>query len=234
MKIEQIYTGCLAQGAYYIVSGKEAAIIDPLRETKPYMDRLEKDGVKLKYIFETHFHADFVSGHVDLAKQTGAQIVYGPTAKPEFDAIIAEDNQIFDIGQVKIKVLHTPGHTMESSTYLLMDENGKETAIFSGDTLFLGDVGRPDLAQKAANMTQEQLAGILYDSLQNRILPLADDIIVIRRTEQVRPVEKTCRRRLWIRLGIKRKPIMHLISPIKHRSSEKYWTGFLHHQSTLG
>lgn len=178
MKIEQIYTGCLAQGAYYIVSGKEAAIIDPLRETKPYMDRLEKDGVKLKYIFETHFHADFVSGHVDLAKQTGAQIVYGPTAKPEFDAIIAEDNQIFDIGQVKIKVLHTPGHTMESSTYLLMDENGKETAIFSGDTLFLGDVGRPDLAQKAANMSQEQLAGILYDSLQNRILPLADDIIV--------------------------------------------------------
>ncbi|MCZ2083753.1 MAG: MBL fold metallo-hydrolase [Flavobacteriales bacterium] len=178
MTVEQIYTGCLAQGAYYIVSENEAAIIDPLRETKPYTDRLEKDGVKLKYIFETHFHADFVSGHVDLSKKTGAPIVYGPTANPDFDAIIAEDGQIFEIGKVKIKVLHTPGHTMESSTYLLIDENGKETAIFSGDTLFLGDVGRPDLAQKAASMTQEELAGILYDSLQNKIMPLADDITV--------------------------------------------------------
>ena len=178
MKIEQIYTGCLAQGAYYIVSEKEAAIIDPLRETKPYIDRLEKDGVKLKYIFETHFHADFVSGHLDLSKKTGASIVYGPTAEPDFEAIIAEDNQIFEIGNIKIKVLHTPGHTMESSTFLLIDENGKETAIFSGDTLFLGDVGRPDLAQKSAHMTQEELAGLLYDSLQNKIVPLADDIIV--------------------------------------------------------
>lgn len=178
MKIEQIYTGCLAQGAYYIVSENEAVIIDPLRETKPYIDRLEKDGVKLKYIFETHFHADFVSGHVDLSKKTGAPIVYGPTANPDFDAIIAEDGQIFEIGKVKIKVLHTPGHTMESSTYLLIDEHGKETAIFSGDTLFLGDVGRPDLAQKAASMTQEELAGILYDSLQTKIMPLADDITV--------------------------------------------------------
>ena len=178
MKIEQIYTGCLAQGAYYIVSEKEAAIIDPLRETKPYIDRLEKDGVKLKYIFETHFHADFVSGHLDLSKKTGASIVYGPTAEPDFEAIIAEDNQIFEIGNIKIKVLHTPGHTMESSTFLLIDENGKETAIFSGDTLFLGDVGRPDLAQKAAHMTQEELAGLLYDSLQNKIVPLSDDIIV--------------------------------------------------------
>ncbi|MGA9213379.1 MBL fold metallo-hydrolase [Kaistella sp.] len=178
MKIEQIYTGCLAQGAYYIVSGNEAAIIDPLRETKPYTDRLEKDGVKLKYIFETHFHADFVSGHVDLSKKTGAPIVYGPTANPDFEAIIAEDGQVFEIGKIKIKVLHTPGHTMESSTYLLIDENGKETAIFSGDTLFLGDVGRPDLAQKAASMTQEELAGILYDSLQNKIMPLSDDITV--------------------------------------------------------
>lgn len=178
MTVEQIYTGCLAQGAYYIVSENEAAIIDPLRETKPYTDRLEKDGVKLKYIFETHFHADFVSGHVDLSKKTGAPIVYGPTANPDFDAIIAEDGQIFEIGKVKIKVLHTPGHTMESSTYLLIDENGKETAIFSGDTLFLGDVGRPDLAQKAASMTQEELAGILYDSLQHKIMPLADDITV--------------------------------------------------------
>lgn len=178
MKIEQIYTGCLAQGAYYIVSGNEAAIIDPLRETKPYTDRLEKDNVTLKYIFETHFHADFVSGHVDLSKKTGAKIVYGPNANPEFEAVIATDDQIFEIGNVKIKVLHTPGHTMESSTYLLIDENGKETAIFSGDTLFLGDVGRPDLAQKAANMSQEGLAEILYDSLQNKIMPLPDDITV--------------------------------------------------------
>lgn len=178
MKVEQIYTGCLAQGAYYIVSNGEAAIIDPLREVYPYLDRLQKDNVKLKYIFETHFHADFVSGHVDLSKKTGASIVYGPTAKPAFDAIIAEDNQIFEIGKIKIKVLHTPGHTMESSTFLLIDENGKDSAIFSGDTLFLGDVGRPDLAQKAANLTQEELAGLLYDSLYNKILPLADDITV--------------------------------------------------------
>lgn len=178
MKIEQIYTGCLAQGAYYIVSGKEAAIIDPLREVQPYLDRLDEDGVALKYIFETHFHADFVSGHLDLSKKTGAPIVYGPTAQPSFEAIIAEDNQIFQIGNIKIKVLHTPGHTMESATFLLIDENGKETAIFSGDTLFLGDVGRPDLAQKAANLTQEELAGLLYDSLYTKILPLADDITV--------------------------------------------------------
>ena len=178
MKIEQIYTGCLAQGAYYIVSEKEAAIIDPLRETKPYIDRLEKDGVKLKYIFETHFHADFVSGHLDLSKKTDAPIVYGPTAEPDFEAIIAEDNQVFVLGDIKIKVLHTPGHTMESSTFLLIDENGKETAIFSGDTLFLGDVGRPDLAQKSAHMTQEELAGLLYESLQKKIMPLSDDITV--------------------------------------------------------
>ena len=178
MKVEQIYTGCLAQGAYYITSNGEAAIIDPLRETKPYLQRLEKDNVKLKYIFETHFHADFVSGHVDLSKSTDAAIVYGPTAKPEFDAIVAEDNQIFELGNVKIKVLHTPGHTMESSCFLLIDEGGKETALFSGDTLFLGDVGRPDLAQKAAHMTQEELAGLLYDSLYNKILPLPDDVTV--------------------------------------------------------
>lgn len=178
MNIEQIYTGCLAQGAYYVVSENEAFIIDPLRETKPYLERLEKDKVKLKYIFETHFHADFVSGHLDLSEKTGAPIVYGPTAKPDFEAIIAADNQIFEIGKIKIKVLHTPGHTMESSTYLLIDENGKETAIFSGDTLFLGDVGRPDLAQKAAEMSQEDLAGLLYDSLQSKIMPLADDITV--------------------------------------------------------
>lgn len=176
--IEQIYTGCLAQGAYYIVSNGEAAIIDPLRETQPYIDRLLKDGVKLKYVFETHFHADFVSGHLDLSKATGAPIVYGPTAQPAFDAIIASDLQVFSVGDIQIKVLHTPGHTMESSTYLLIDENGKDHAIFSGDTLFLGDVGRPDLAQKAASMTQEDLAGLLYDSLNDKIMPLADDVIV--------------------------------------------------------
>ncbi|MET3537750.1 MBL fold metallo-hydrolase [Chryseobacterium limigenitum] len=178
MKVEQIYTGCLAQGAYYIVSENEAVIIDPLREVKPYLDRLEKDDVTLKYIFETHFHADFVSGHLDLSKKTGAPIVYGPTANPNFEAIIAEDNQVFEIGKVKIKALHTPGHTMESTTYLLIDENGVETAIFTGDTLFLGDVGRPDLAQKATSLTQEDLAGILYESLHSKILPLDDSITV--------------------------------------------------------
>lgn len=178
MKVEQIYTGCLAQGAYYIVSENEAAIIDPLREVKPYLDRLEKDQVTLKYIFETHFHADFVSGHLDLSKKTGAPIVYGPTAQPEFEATIATDGQIFEIGKAKIKALHTPGHTMESTTYLLIDENGVETAIFTGDTLFLGDVGRPDLAQAATEMTQEDLAGILYESLRSKILPLDDSITV--------------------------------------------------------
>lgn len=178
MNVEQIYTGCLAQGAYYITSNGEAAIIDPLRETQPYMDRLRKDGVKLKYIFETHFHADFVSGHLDLSKNTGATIVYGPTATPEFDALIAEDNQIFKVGNIQLKVLHTPGHTMESMCLLLIDENGKEKALFSGDTLFLGDVGRPDLAQKATHMTQDELAGMLYESLNSKILPLADDITV--------------------------------------------------------
>ncbi len=178
MNIEQIYTGCLAQGAYYISSNGEAAIIDPLRETKPYIDRLQKDGVTLKYIFETHFHADFVSGHVDLSKKTGAPIVYGPNATCEFDCISATDGQEFKIGDISIKVLHTPGHTMESTTFLLKDASGKDYCIFSGDTLFLGDVGRPDLAQKAAHMTQEELAGLLYDSLMNKIMPLADDVIV--------------------------------------------------------
>lgn len=178
MQIEQIYTGCLAQGAYYITSNGEAVIIDPLREIQPYLDRLERDNVKLKYIFETHFHADFVSGHIDLSKNTGAPIVYGPTAKPEFEAIVASDNQIFEVGNIKFKVLHTPGHTMESTTYLLIDENGKDYAIFSGDTLFIGDVGRPDLAQKAASMTKEQLAATLYHSLRTKIMTLADDVIV--------------------------------------------------------
>ncbi|ATC36890.1 MBL fold metallo-hydrolase [Elizabethkingia anophelis] len=178
MKVEQIYTGCLAQGAYYIVSQGEAVIIDPLREVQPYLDKLQQDNAKLKYILETHFHADFVSGHVDLSDKTGASIVYGPTAKPEFEAIIAKDEEVFEIGDIKIKVLHTPGHTMESSCYLLIDEKGKETALFSGDTLFLGDVGRPDLAQKGKDLTQEDLAGMLYDSLMNKIIPLPDEITV--------------------------------------------------------
>lgn len=178
MKIEQIYTGCLAQGAYYIESNGEAAIIDPLREVQPYIDRAAKDGAQIKYVFETHFHADFVSGHIDLAKKSGGQIVYGPTAQPSFDALIANDGQIFELGNIKIKTLHTPGHTMESTCYLLSDEQGKDVALFSGDTLFIGDVGRPDLAQKAAHMTQEELAGTLYESLHTKIMPLADDIIV--------------------------------------------------------
>ncbi|WP_350293793.1 rhodanese-like domain-containing protein [uncultured Croceitalea sp.] len=178
MNIEQIYTGCLAQGAYYIESEGEVAIIDPLREVKPYLERAKRDNAKIKYIFETHFHADFVSGHVTLSKETGAPIVYGPNANPSFKATIATDNQEFKLGKITITALHTPGHTMESTTYLLKDENGKDHAIFSGDTLFLGDVGRPDLAQKAATMTQEELAGILYDSLRTKIMPLADDVTV--------------------------------------------------------
>jgi glyoxylase-like metal-dependent hydrolase (beta-lactamase superfamily II)/rhodanese-related sulfurtransferase len=178
MEIEQIYTGCLAHGAYYIKSEGEAAIIDPLREVQPYLDRAAKDGVTIKYVFETHFHADFVSGHLDLMKKSGAAIIYGPTAAPSFEAIIAKDGEIFKVGKATVKVLHTPGHTLESSCFLVSDENGKETALFSGDTLFLGDVGRPDLAQKAANMTQEELAGLLYESIYTKILPLADEITV--------------------------------------------------------
>ena len=178
MQIEQIYTGCLAQGAYYITSNDEAAIIDPLREIQPYLTRLKKDGVQLKYIFETHFHADFVSGHLDLSRNTGAPIVYGPTAKPTFDFVSAEDGQSFKVGDVTIIALHTPGHTMESTCYLLRDKDGKDHALFSGDTLFIGDVGRPDLAQKAASMTQEQLAATLYHSLRNKVMTLADDVIV--------------------------------------------------------
>ncbi len=178
MKIEQIYTGCLAQGAYYIESQGEAAIIDPLREVGPYLEKAGKGGAKIKYVLETHFHADFVSGHLDLAAKTGATIVYGPTAQPTFPAYVARDEEELKLGNLTIKVLHTPGHTLESTTYLLRDETGKDYAIFCGDTLFLGDVGRPDLAQKAAHMTQEELAGLLYDSLRNKIMPLADEVIV--------------------------------------------------------
>lgn len=179
MIVEQIYTGCLAQGAYYIESNGEALIIDPLREVQPYIDRASRADATIKYVLETHFHADFVSGHLDLAKKTGATIVFGPTAKPSFEAHVAEDGEVLTLGDVNIKVIHTPGHTMESTCYLLIDENGKETALFTGDTLFIGDVGRPDLAQKVvADLTQEKLASHLYDSLHNKIIPLSDDIIV--------------------------------------------------------
>ena len=178
MKVEQIYTGCLAEAAYYIESKGEAVIIDPLRETTPYIERATADGAKIKYVLETHFHADFVSGHLDLAKKTGATIVYGPTASPNYDVHVAEDGEVLKVGDVTITVLHTPGHTMESSSFLLKDENGKDYAIFTGDALFLGDVGRPDLAIKQGEITREDLAGFLYDSLRNKIMPLADDVIV--------------------------------------------------------
>jgi glyoxylase-like metal-dependent hydrolase (beta-lactamase superfamily II)/rhodanese-related sulfurtransferase len=179
MKVEQIYTGCIAHAAYYIENNGEAAIFDPLREVKPYMDRAKKDNAKIKYVFETHFHADFVSGHLDLMNNAGAEIVFGPTAKPAYQATIAADNQIFKIGNYSVKVIHTPGHTMESTTYLLIDENGKEHGIITGDTLFIGDVGRPDLAQHViADLTQEKLAAHLFDSLRNRIMPLNDNLIV--------------------------------------------------------
>ena len=179
MNIEQIYTGCIAQAAYYLESNGEVAIFDPLREVQPYLDRAAKDNAKIKYIFETHFHADFVSGHLDLAKKTGAQIVYGPTAKPNFECIVAEDNQEFKVGNYTIKAIHTPGHTLESTCYLLTDEKGVQHGIISGDTLFIGDVGRPDLAQElVGELTQELLAGYLFDSLRNKIMPLADNLIV--------------------------------------------------------
>ena len=178
MEIKQIYTGCLAQGSYYIKCNGEAAIVDPLREVQQYIDMAEKDGVKIKYIFETHFHADFVSGHVTLAEKTGAEIIYGPTAKTDFDSIIANAGQKFKVGKLEIEVLHTPGHTMESSCFLLYDKRGNQHSLFSGDTVFLGDVGRPDLAQKAVDMTQEDLAGMLYDSIREKIMPLNDDVII--------------------------------------------------------
>jgi len=179
MKIEQIYTGCIAQAAYYLENNGEAAIFDPLREVQPYLDRAQKDNAKINYIFETHFHADFVSGHIDLAKKSGGEIVFGPTANPEFKAVIATDNQEFKVGNYTVKAIHTPGHTLESTCYLLIDENGKQYGIITGDTLFIGDVGRPDLAQALVeDLTQEKLAGYLFDSLRNKIMPLADDLIV--------------------------------------------------------
>jgi glyoxylase-like metal-dependent hydrolase (beta-lactamase superfamily II)/rhodanese-related sulfurtransferase len=178
MKIEQIYTGCLAQGAYYIESEGEAVIIDPLREIAPYVEKAAKDNATIKYVFETHFHADFVSGHIDLAKETGAAIVFGPTATTNFPSHIGVDGEEFKVGKVSFKLLHTPGHTMESSCFLLNDESGNPVALFSGDTLFIGDVGRPDLAQKAAHMTQEELAGMLFDSLRTKVMVLPNDVIV--------------------------------------------------------
>jgi hydroxyacylglutathione hydrolase len=179
MKIEQIYTGCLAHGAYYIESNGEVAIVDPLRETAPYMERAERKGAKIRYVLETHFHADFVSGHIDLAKKTGAQIVFGPTAKPAFEAYVAADGERLKLGNIEIEVLHTPGHTMESTCFLLYDESGKPHSIFTGDTLFIGDVGRPDLAQHViSDLTQEKLAGHMFETLRNKIMPLADDITV--------------------------------------------------------
>ncbi len=179
MKLEQIYTNCLAHAAYYLESEGEVALFDPLREVDEYISKAKMDHARIKYVFETHFHADFVSGHLDLAQKTGASIVYGPTAKPEFQAVIAEDNQEFMIGGCKIVALHTPGHTLESTTYLIYDESGIPHGIISGDTLFIGDVGRPDLAQHVVSeLTEEKLAGMLYDSLRKKIMPLPDTLIV--------------------------------------------------------
>ena len=205
MKVEQLYTGCLAEAAYYIESNGEAAVIDPLRETEPYLERLKADNAKLKYVFETHFHADFVSGHLDLAKETGATIVYGPTAQPNFKAHVALDNEIMKVGNVTIKILHTPGHTMESTTFLLRDENGKDYAIFTGDTLFIGDVGRPDLAIKQGEITERDLAGFLFDSLRNRIMPLNDDVIVYPNHGAGSACGKKMSKETWSYLGDQKK-----------------------------
>lgn len=205
MLIEQIYTGCLAQGAYYIESEGEAAIIDPLRETKPYIDRMQERGSRIKFIFETHFHADFVSGHLDLAKKTGATIVYGPNAETTYQKYLAEDGEEFKLGKVTIRVLHTPGHTPESSTYLLLDENGREHAIFTGDTLFIGDVGRPDLAQKKGSLTKEDLAGWLYDSLREKLMPLPDDVIVYPAHGAGSACGKNMSKETWSTLGEQRR-----------------------------
>lgn len=227
MKIEQIYTGCLAQGAYYIESDGEAAVIDPLRESQPYIERAEKSGAKIKYVLETHFHADFVSGHLDLAKRTGATIVYGPTAQTEFDAHVATDGEELKLGKVTIKVLHTPGHTMESATYLLLDENGKEHCIFSGDTLFIGDVGRPDLAQKAGVLTKEDLAGHLYDSLHNKIMTLPDDVIVYPAHGAGSACGKNMSKETWDTLGNQKRTNYALLAPTKEQFIKEVTDGIL-------
>jgi glyoxylase-like metal-dependent hydrolase (beta-lactamase superfamily II)/rhodanese-related sulfurtransferase len=205
MKIEQIYTGCLAQGAYYIESNGEAAIIDPLRESDPYLEKAKKDQSKIKYIFETHFHADFVSGHLDLAQKTGAKIIYGPEADTAYKKYQAKDGEEFRLGKLTIRVLHTPGHTPESTCYLLLDENGKEHALFTGDTLFIGDVGRPDLAQKNTGLTKEDLAGWLYDSLRNKIMPLPDDVIVYPAHGAGSACGKNMSKETWSTLGLQKK-----------------------------
>ncbi|MCB0643332.1 MAG: MBL fold metallo-hydrolase, partial [Phaeodactylibacter sp.] len=205
MKIEQIYTGCLAQGAYYIESEGQAAIIDPLRETEPYIEKAAADGSQIKYIFETHFHADFVSGHLDLANKTGAEIIYGPEAETSFEKYEAKDGEEFKLGKVTIKVLHTPGHTPESTTFLLKDESGKDYAIFTGDTLFIGDVGRPDLAQKKGTVSTEDLAGWLFDSLRNKIMPLNDEVIVYPAHGAGSACGKNMSKETWDTLGNQKK-----------------------------
>ena len=222
MTIEQIYTGCLSQGAYFIESQGEVAIIDPLREIEPYIKRAKKADAKIKYIFETHFHADFVSGHLTLAKKTGATIVFGPGAKTGFEALVAKDQQTFKIGEITLTVLHTPGHTMESTTYLLRDASHKDIAIFSGDTLFLGDVGRPDLAQKATDMTQEDLAGILYESLRKKIMPLNDDLLIYPAHGAGSACGKNLSKETVGTLGDQKRPIMRfgLICPSKNLSKK--------------
>ncbi len=227
MKIEQIYTGCLAQGAYYIESNGEAVIIDPLRETQPYLERAEASGAKIKYVLETHFHADFVSGHVDLAKKTGATIVYGPKANPTFEAHIATDGEVLKVGKVTITVLHTPGHTMESTTFLLKDESGKPHAIFTGDTLFIGDVGRPDLAQKMGSITQEDLAGFLYDSLHNKIMPLPDDVLVYPAHGAGSACGKNMSKETWDTLGNQKKTNYALKAETKEQFIKEVTDGLL-------
>ncbi|HMN05037.1 MAG TPA: MBL fold metallo-hydrolase [Flavobacteriales bacterium] len=227
MKIEQIYTGCLAQGAYYIESDGEAAVIDPLRESQPYIDRANKSGAKIKYVLETHFHADFVSGHLDLAKRTGATIVYGPTAQTAFEAHVATDGEELKLGKVTIKVLHTPGHTMESATYLLLDEQGKPHCIFSGDTLFIGDVGRPDLAQKAGVLTKEDLAGHLYDSLHNKIMTLPDEVIVYPAHGAGSACGKNMSKETWDTLGNQKRTNYALKAATKEQFIKEVTDGIL-------
>ena len=227
MKIEQIYTGCLAQGAYYIESDGEAAVIDPLRESQPYIDRAEKSGAKIKYVLETHFHADFVSGHVDLAKRTGATIVYGPNAETDFDAHIATDGELLKVGKLTIKVLHTPGHTMESTSYLLLDEQGKPHCVFSGDTLFIGDVGRPDLAQKMGSLTMEDLAGHLYDSLHTKIMTLPDDVIVYPAHGAGSACGKNMSKETWDTLGNQKKVNYALKAETKEQFIKEVTDGIL-------
>ena len=227
MKIEQIYTGCLAQGAYYIESNGEAAVIDPLRESQPYIDRAEKNGAKIKYVLETHFHADFVSGHVDLAKRTGATIIYGPNANPDFTAYIVKDEEELKLGKVTIKVLHTPGHTMESTTYLLLDEHGKPHCIFSGDTLFIGDVGRPDLAQKVGSLTKEDLAGHLYDSLHTKIMTLPDEVIVYPAHGAGSACGKNMSKETWDTLGNQKKVNYALKAATKEQFVKEVTDGIL-------